>query len=102
MLHSTTLAVVATNARFSKTALTKIAMMASTGAARAINPYHTNGDGDSTFALSSNKVKSDLGISVVGALAADLVSEAILRAVRAARSVEGWPACGDLNLGSRE
>ncbi len=102
VLHSTTLAVVATNAQFSKTALTKIAMMASTGAARAINPYHTNGDGDSTFALSSNKVKSDLGISVIGALAADLVSEAILRAVRAARSVEGWPACGDLNLGSRE
>ena len=92
VLHSTTLAVVATNVRFSKTALTKIAMMASTGAARAINPYHTNGDGDSTFAVSTNRVKSDLGISVVGALAAELVSEAILRAVKAARSVEGWPA----------
>ena len=83
------------------TALVLVAV-ASTGAARAINPYHTNGDGDSTFAVSTNRVKSDLGISVVGALAADLVSEAILRAVRAARSVEGWPACGDLNLGSRE
>src|SRR5437899_7348348 len=93
---------VATNVSFTKTELTKIAMMASTGAARAINPYHTNGDGDSTFALSSNKVKSDLGISVIGALAADLVSEAILRAVKAAHSVEGWPACGDPNLGSRE
>ena len=100
VLHSTTLAVVATNVQFSKTALTKIAMMASTGAARAINPYHTNGDGDSTFAVSTNRVKSDLGISVVGALAAELVSEAVLRAVKAARSVEGWPAYRD--IASRE
>ena len=100
VLHSTILAVVATNVQFSKTALTKIAMMASTGAARAINPYHTNGDGDSTFAVSTNRVKSDLGISVVGALAAELVSEAVPRAVKAARSVEGWPAYRD--IASRE
>jgi len=70
-------------------------MMASTGAARTINPYHTNGDGDSTFALSTNQVSSDLGISVIGALAAELVSEAVLRAVKAARSIEGWPCCND-------
>jgi L-aminopeptidase/D-esterase-like protein len=95
VLQSTTLAVVATNARFHKTALTKIAMMASTGAARTINPYHTDGDGDSTFAVSTNKVSSDLGISVIGALAAELVSEAILRALKAARSIEGWPSCND-------
>ncbi len=94
-LHSTTLAVVATNARFNKTAMTKIAMMASTGAARTINPYHTNSDGDSTFAVSTNRVSSDLGISVIGALAAELVSQAVLRAVRAARSIEGWPCCSD-------
>jgi L-aminopeptidase/D-esterase-like protein len=96
VLHSTTLVVVATDAQFSKTALTKIAMMASTGAARCINPYHTNGDGDSTFAVSTNRVKSDIGISVLGALAADLVSEAILRAARAAHSIDGWPAMRDL------
>ncbi|MBI1983073.1 MAG: P1 family peptidase [Acidobacteria bacterium] len=94
-LHSTTLIVVATNADFSKTAMTKVAMMASTGAARTINPYHTNGDGDSTFALSTNKVKTDLSISVVGALAADVVSEAVVRAVQAAKSIEGWPAYRD-------
>jgi L-aminopeptidase/D-esterase-like protein len=97
VLHSTTLALVGTNAKFNKTAMTKIAMMASTGAARTINPYHTNGDGHSTFAVSTNKLNSDLGISVVGALAADLVSEAVLRAVRAARSVEGWPCWTDYN-----
>jgi L-aminopeptidase/D-esterase-like protein len=96
VLHSTTLAVLATNARFNKTELTKIAMMASTGAARVINPYHTNGDGDSTFALSTNRVASDLGISIIGALGAETVSEAVLRAVKAAHSVEGWLAFRDL------
>jgi len=95
VLHSTTLVVVATNARFNKTAMTKIAMMASTGAARTINPYHTNGDGDSTFAVSTGKIDSDLGISVIGSLAAETVSEAVLRAVKAARSIEGWPSCND-------
>jgi len=99
VLHSTTLVVVATNVQFSKTALTKISMMASTGAARCINPYHTNGDGDSTFAVSTNRIKSDVGISVVGALAADLVSQTVLRAVGAARSIEGWPAMQDLPKG---
>ena len=97
-LHSTTLIVVATNADFTKTELTKVAMMASTGAARCINPYHTNGDGDSTFALSTNKLKTDLSVSVAGAVAAEMVSEAVLRAVKMARSIEDWPAYRDFTL----
>jgi len=97
-LRSTTLVVVATNVSFTKTELTKIAMMASTGAARAINPYHTNGDGDSTFAISTNKIRSELGISVIGALAADLVSETVVRAVTHSKSVEGWAAVRDLQF----
>jgi L-aminopeptidase/D-esterase-like protein len=97
-LRSTTLVVVATNADFTKTELTKLAMMASVGAGRCINPYHTNGDGDSTFFLSTNKLKSDLGVSVVGSLAAEVVSEAVLRAVKLAKSVDDWPAYGDFTL----
>ncbi|MGP8091710.1 MAG: P1 family peptidase [Candidatus Sulfotelmatobacter sp.] len=97
-LRSTTLVVVATNVSFTKTELTEIAMMASTGAARAINPYHTNGDGDSTFAVSTNKIRSDLGISMIGALAADLVSETVVRAVTCSKSVEGWLAARDLQF----
>jgi L-aminopeptidase/D-esterase-like protein len=94
-LMSTTLVVVATNVSLIRVQLTKIAMMASTGGARAINPYHTNGDGDSTFALSTNKLKSEMSVSVIGALAAEAVSEAAGRAVKAARSIEGWPAYRD-------
>jgi L-aminopeptidase/D-esterase-like protein len=97
-LRSTTLVVVATNVSFTKTELTKIAMMASTGAARAINPYHTTGDGDSTFAISTSKLNSGVGISTIGALAADLVSETVVRAVTHSRSVEGWVAVRDLQF----
>jgi len=92
-LRSTTLAVVATNVTLQKTALTKIANMANCGAARAIRPYHTTGDGDSLFAISTGQLsRPDVQLTAIGALAADLVAEAIVRGVRAARSVEGWPA----------
>jgi len=95
VLRSTTLVVVGTNIDFNKTQLTKLAMMASVGAGRCINPYHTNGDGDSTFFLSTNRLKSDLSVSVVGSLAAEVVSEAVLRAVMMATSIDGWPAYRD-------
>ena len=98
-LQSTTLAVIATNADFNKTAMTKIAMMASVGAGRAISPYHTTGDGDSTFGVSTNKITSGFDISVIGALAAELVSEAVVRAAKSAKSVEGWVAYRDYNAG---
>jgi L-aminopeptidase/D-esterase-like protein len=91
-LRSTTLAVVGTNVTLAKTALTKLAMMANCGAARAIRPYHTTGDGDQLFAVSTGQLaRSDLQLTVLGALAADVVADAIVRGVRAAASVEGWP-----------
>ena len=49
--------VVATNVNFNKAEMTKIAMMANCGAARAIVPYHDDRDGDQLYALSTNKLK---------------------------------------------
>lgn len=94
--RATTLSLVATNVALDKTRLTKLAMMANTGAARAINPYHTNGDGDQVLALSTGAVNRSVPLTTIGAIAAELVSEAILRAVRTATSVEGWAAVRDL------
>ncbi len=96
-LRSTTLAVVATNVTLTKTQLTKVAMMANCGAARAIRPYHTTGDGDQLFALSTGKLqRTDVALTALGALAADVIAEAIVRGVRAATGVPGWPAVRDL------
>ena len=96
-LGSTTLVVVATNVAVQKTPLTKIAMMANCGAARAIRPYHTTGDGDQLFAISTGRLqRPNLQLTVLGSLAADVAAEAIVRGVRAARSIDGWPAVRDL------
>lgn len=87
---NTTLGVVLTNARFAKPSLCKIAGMAHDGYARAIRPVHTTADGDSIYALSLGEVAADQ--DVVGALGAQVMAEAILRAVRAARPAYGLPA----------
>lgn len=96
-LRSTTLVVVATNLALTKTQLTKVAMMANCGGARAIRPYHTTGDGDQLFAVSTRRLKrEDVNVTIVGTLAAEVVADAIVRGVMTASSVAGWPAARDL------
>jgi L-aminopeptidase/D-esterase-like protein len=95
-LRATTLAVVGTNVALTKTPLTKLAMMANTGASRAINPYHTQGDGDQVFAVSTGLLKADVSLTALGAIAAELLADAVVRAVKTATGVPGWPAVRDL------
>ena len=91
---NTTLCVVFTNARFEKAQLCKIAGMAHDGYARSINPVHTSADGDSIYAASIGDVAADQDL--VGALAAEVVSEAIIRAVENVEGAYGYPALRDL------
>jgi L-aminopeptidase/D-esterase-like protein len=94
--QNTTIGVVATNARFDKTQMTKVAEMAHDGMARAINPVHTPSDGDTLFAMSTAAAAAVPNLTAIGALAAEAVSEAILRAVMKARSVPGYPSYSEL------
>ena len=91
---NTTLAVVITNAEFDKARLCKIAGMAHDGYARSIHPVHTSADGDSIYAVSVGSVPADQDL--VGMMAADVVSEAIVRAVKSAQGAYGYPAASDL------
>lgn len=91
---NTTLGVVLTNARFDKAKLCKIAGMAHDGYARAIRPVHTTADGDSIYAVSLGAVSADQ--DVVGALGAQVMAQAIVRAVQAAKSAYGFPAASEL------
>ena len=94
--QNTTIGVVATNARLTKTQATKVAQMAHDGVARAIYPSHTMGDGDTMFALATGGLSADADVSRVGALGAEMVSDAIMRAARQATGIPGYPAARDL------
>ena len=94
--ENTTIAVVATNARLTKTAVTRVAQMADAGFARAIVPVHTIADGDTVFALATGTWRGTADVTTLGAAAADQVAAAIVRAVRQATTAGGVPAARDL------
>jgi len=94
--ENTTLGVVATNATLTKTQATKIAEMAHDGYARALYPSHTMGDGDTIFAVATGGKSGDANVSQIGALAAEVVAQAIVRAATQATGIPGYPAARDI------
>ena len=79
---NTVIGIVASNARLTKEETNKVAQMAHDGLARAVRPAHTMFDGDTFFALATGQKRAD--VNLVGAYAAEVVAEAIVRAVRTA------------------
>jgi L-aminopeptidase/D-esterase-like protein len=96
-IENTSLAVVGTNANLTKAQVKRVAMMAQDGLARSIFPVHTLFDGDSVFALASGEVEAEP--SLVGAWAADAVTEAVRRAVLLATGAGDIPSVGELEEG---
>ena len=94
--QNTTLGVVATNARLTKVQASKMAQMAHDGLARALSPTHTPFDGDAIFSLATGTYKGSSDMLTIGALAAEVVAEAIVRAAREANGIPGYPAARDL------
>ena len=94
--EATTIGVIATNARLSKSQAQKVAEMAHDGMARAIVPSHTPSDGDTLFVLATGERTADSNVGTIGSLAAEAVTDAIVRAVRAARSIPGFPAASEI------
>ncbi len=95
---NTVLAVVATNAALDKAQCTKVAQMAQDALARCIYPSHTPWDGDTVFAVATGRwtpAKHPADVGLIGALAADVLATAILRAVEKADSWGPYPAARD-------
>ncbi|MGA8028102.1 MAG: P1 family peptidase [Bryobacteraceae bacterium] len=93
--ENSTIGLVATNAELNKAEVTKIAQMAHDGFARSINPVHTMFDGDTIFAAATGaKAKGD--VTVIGAIAAEVMARAVNRAVMAAVGIPGYPAYRDI------
>jgi L-aminopeptidase/D-esterase-like protein len=95
---NTVVGVVATNARLTKEEANKVAQMAQDGIARAVRPAHTMFDGDTLFALATGGKRAD--VNPVGAYAAEVVAQAVVRAARAAEGAGGRPAWRDLHPGA--
>ena len=93
---NTTLAVVATDAVLTKEGANKMAQMAHDGLAQAIRPAHTMWDGDTVFALATGKSGVTGDVTLLGALAAALLAQAVIRAVCQATALGGIPAVNDL------
>ena len=70
--------------------------MADDGYARAIYPSHTNGDGDTIFSLATGRWPGQADVTIVGALAAEAMARAIVRAATQATGLPGLPAARDL------
>jgi L-aminopeptidase/D-esterase-like protein len=94
--ENTTIGLVATNARLSKAEAARMALMADDGYARAISPSHTNGDGDTIFSLATGRWNGNADITLVGALAAEAMADAVVRAATQATGAAGIPAARDL------
>ncbi|HZP48667.1 MAG TPA: P1 family peptidase [Vicinamibacterales bacterium] len=94
--ENTTIGVVATNAKLTKVQALKMAQMAHDGYARAISPVHTPGDGDTIFSLATGTWTGDANYGQVGALAAEAMADAIVRAATQAASSEGVPSAQEL------
>jgi len=74
----------------------KVAQMAHDGLARTINPVHTALDGDTIFALATGKSSQHGNVTLIGALAAEVIARAVLSAVHAAKGIQGLPSCNEL------
>ncbi|HLL11904.1 MAG TPA: P1 family peptidase [Rubrivivax sp.] len=100
-LRSGTNAVVATNVQLTKSQATRLAEMADDGVARAVNPAHTPGDGDTLFVLGTARLAMEaLGepnavVTQIGTAAANVVSRAIAHAMLSARSTACQPSYCD-------
>lgn len=99
----TTIGVVATNAKLTKSEARRVAIMAQDGLARAIRPIHTSFDGDAIFVLATGKLElagnRPLSLSRLGSMAADSVARACARGVYEAKSAGGMVSWRDYFAG---
>lgn len=87
---STTIALVATDAALTKPEVRRLAHMADDGLARAIRPAHAPMDGDTVFAVATQRQSNrggPAGLTEIGLLAADCLARAIARGVYAATAL---------------
>lgn len=101
---NTSIGVIATDAVLTKAQASRLATVGHDGFARSINPAHTMFDGDALFALATGASGQAGDMMLLATMAAEAVALAVVRSVRAARSitVDGMrvPAAFDFDAAS--
>ena len=96
---NTTIGVIVTNAKLTKTQAKRLAQVGHDGLARAINPAHLQADGDTLFTMATGTWEGEINLSLLSILAAEAVTRAIIRAIVTAEGLPGYPSFTDLNTG---
>ncbi len=91
---NTSIGIILTNAKLTKSGANKVASMAHNGYGRTLRPAHSMFDGDTIFAVATDQVNGE--ISVVGLLAARVMEQAVIRAVTKTSSLCGFKCYNDL------
>lgn len=91
---NTTIGVVLTNAKLTKSQAAKASSTVHDAYARAIKPVHTSGDGDTVFTYASGEVDADYDTFAI--LATEAMQGAVVRAALQAEGAYGLPAARDL------
>ena len=93
--ENTTIGVVATDAALSREEANYLARVSHDGLALTIRPCHTIRDGDTMFAMATGR-SSAADLTALGAAAAEVTAQAVLRAVRLATGLGGIPSVSEL------
>lgn len=99
--ENTTIGVIATNLSLNKAEATKLAQMAQSGVSRTTRPAHTLYDGDCLFSLATGSLDCPFELSLLGAIAADIVVAAVLNGVYNASPAHGLPSASGLTPAPR-
>ena len=96
---NTTIGVLVTNAFLSKEQANKLAERGQDGIALAVRPSHTMGDGDTVFALATGAWRGQMDymqLTRLGAVAASVMAQAVVRGVMQASGLAGVPGVREL------
>ena len=100
-LSNTTIGVVATDATLTKEEANWLARISHDGLALTIRPCHTSRDGDTMFALATNRRGPPGDLTTIGTAAVEVTAQAVLRAVETATGLGGIPSVSELESESR-
>ena len=88
----------ATDAGLTREEANYLARVSHNGLSMTIHPCHTIRDGDTMFAMATGESGPGVDLTTLGAAAAEVVAQAVLRAVRLATGLGGIPAVSDLTV----